>query len=62
MIRTAYKVAAANGDDSFPLIEKVDITDVDGVSWREAKKQLRSWFLQRAKDLRKTTEKEYFGS
>ena len=29
-------------------------------SWRDAKKALRSWYLDEAKALRSVTEKEYF--
>lgn len=31
-----------------------------GVSWREAKKQLRSWYLAEAAKLRSIKEKDYF--
>jgi len=31
-----------------------------GVSWREAKKQLREWYLERARALRQVSEKDYF--
>lgn len=38
----------------------IDIAESDGVSWREAKKQLREFYLNKAKSLRNVTEKEYF--
>lgn len=40
-------------------IYKADITDTNGVSWREAKKQLRSKYLELATRLRQLTEKEF---
>jgi len=57
MIREAFKVHV---DDFGPGIEKVDITDQDGISWRSAKKQLRQWYLDQAKKLRDVTQKDYF--
>ena len=57
MIREAYKVVAGT---SVPAIVKVEITDLEGVSWREAKKQLRNWYLDRAASLRTVTAKTYF--
>ena len=46
---------------SVPVIIKVAIDDVSGTDWRQAKKALRAWYLDQAKNLRKVTEKEYFG-
>lgn len=43
-----------------PRILKADITNTEAVSWREAKKQLRKWYLDQAAALRKLTEKDYF--
>ena len=61
MIRTAYKLI--QGDEfSLPFIEKVNITDLDGKSWREVKKELRDWYLNNAKSLRSVTEKSYFAA
>lgn len=34
--------------------------DPDGVSWREAKKQLRDEYLNKAASLRELSEKSYF--
>ena len=59
MNKTAYKVTYS-GLDSAPEIVKVDFTDPEGVSWREAKKQLRSWYLAEAAKLRSIKEKDYF--
>ena len=43
-----------------PIITKVNYDDPKGVAWRDAKKQLRSYYLQQAAQLRQITEKEYF--
>lgn len=59
MVREAYKVV--DQDTGLPMIVKVDITDLQGVSWREAKKQLRKWYLDQAAALRSITEETYFG-
>lgn len=58
MIKEAYKVVL--DADAHPIIRKVEITDLDGVSWRDAKKQLRQWYLNQAKALRSISEKTYF--
>ena len=55
--KDAYKV---NFEVVPPVITKVDYTDTEGVSWREAKKQLRQWYLNEAAVLRKVSEKSYF--
>ena len=59
MIRTAYKFVV---EDDRPYIDKVDVTDVEGVDWRTAKKQLRAFYLNKAAALRKVSEKEYFAA
>ena len=56
MNKTAYKV-----NPDFMSIIPVPYTDLDGVSWREAKKQLRNLYLVEARALRSMTEKTYFG-
>lgn len=58
MIRVAYKLSVEESAE--PSIVRVEITDPDGVSWREAKKQLRQWYLDRAAALRGLTESTYF--
>jgi hypothetical protein len=58
MIRTAYILS--NDITGTPVIIKCDITNVQGVSWREAKKQLRQWYLDKAASLRTVSEREYF--
>lgn len=58
MIREAFKVV--KGIDK-PSIMKVEITDKEGQSWREAKKQLRRWYLDQAAQLRSVTKQQYFG-
>ena len=55
MIKVAYKVIM---DDYQPRIVKVDITDLEGVSWKDAKKQARAWYLDRAKAFRSLREKD----
>lgn len=60
MIRVAYKVIFLVGDQSFPEIVKVDISDPEGVSWRDAKKQLRQYYLSEAAALRAISEETYF--
>ena len=59
MVKTAYKVIADDNNE-LPRIEKVDYTDPDGVSWREAKKQLRRFYLFKAGELRSVTEDQAF--
>lgn len=46
------------GLDTPPVIERV-YNEV-GMSWREAKGNVRNWYLQGIKRLRSTTEREYF--
>lgn len=40
----------------------VSLREEDGptLTWREAKKELRQWYLNKAKSLRPITEKSYF--
>ena len=59
MIRVAYKVVADSAE-LLPSIMKVTVDDPDGVSWREAKKQLRKFYLVKAAELRSLTEKDAF--
>ena len=44
------------------IIEAVTNNTATGVSWREAKKQLREYYLNKAKALRTVTEKDYFNN
>lgn len=37
-------------------------SEVAGLSWREAKKQLRAYYLNKAVALRSVTEKDYFNN
>ena len=55
-MKPAYKVDFS--EISVPIIHKVDVTDVDGVSWRDAKKQLRKYFTDHAKNVRAFREKD----
>lgn len=57
-MKPAYKVVQKYNE--FPEIVKVDVTDTEGVSWREAKKQCRKIILDAARDLRGLTEEVYF--
>lgn len=52
-MKPAYKVTV---DQNIPVIVKAEVTDVEGVSWREAKKQLRKWFTDRAAEVRAMRE------
>ena len=55
-MKPAYKVVDQEGMIS--VIIKVDVTDVSGVSWQEAKKQLRNVYLAQAGALRAIREKD----
>lgn len=57
MIRKAYKVVQ-NPDVSLPWIDRVGIEDMAGVSWREAKKQLRDFYMKKAREVRAMREKD----
>ena len=56
-MKPAYKLVPK--EDVTLQIVKVDLTDVEGVSWQEVKKQLRAYYLKAAKSLRSQTEKEF---
>ena len=58
MVRVAYKVVAQG--NALPCIERVTVDDVDGKSWRDAKKDLRRFYLFKAAELRGLTEKIAF--
>lgn len=60
MIRTGYKLCMDAVEQ--PYIEKVDVTDLEAVDWRTAKKQLRAYYLDKAAALRKVSEKDYFAA
>lgn len=45
--------------DGFPVISKDESSTT---SWRDAKKALRQWYLDKAKALRSVSEKDYFPS
>ena len=55
-MKPAYKVIDREGMESH--IVRVDVTDLSGVSWREAKKQLRNVYLAQAASLRQLKEKD----
>ena len=49
-----------SGGNRIPEIILVDApAEGEGVPWREAKKQLRQWFLDQAAALRNVTEETY---
>ena len=55
----AFKVTA-DDPSSLPYIEKVPYEDPEGVSWREAKKQLRKFYLFKAAELRSISVTDAF--
>jgi hypothetical protein len=59
MIRVAYKVYQAE-PMALPGLEKVTVDDPEGMSWRDAKKMLRKFYLVKAAELRGLTEKGAF--
>jgi hypothetical protein len=61
VIREAFKLLPPLSQEQ-PRITKVEITDKDGVSWRDAKKQLRQWYLKEAAALRQVKQKDYFNA
>ena len=54
---SAYKIVIPE-EPNVPEI----VVDLDGgtTSWRDAKKALRSWYLEQAAALRSVSEKDYF--
>ena len=56
-MKPAYRLVPV--EDTNMEIQKVDVSDVDGLSWKDAKKALRKYFLSRATSLRSLTEKEF---
>ena len=50
--------------DDEPMIlgsgELDDVSEDELLSWREAKKLLRNWYLEKARSLRTVSEKDYF--
>ena len=59
MIKVAYKVVQTE-DRSLPCLSKVTVDDPEGLSWRDAKKMLRKFYLTKAAELRGLTEKIAF--
>ena len=55
---TAYRLSEAPEGTGAPDI----VIDTTGgtTSWRDAKKALRQWYVDKAKELRTVTEKNYF--
>ena len=55
MIKVAYKIVQTE-PRSLPYISRVSTEDLDGQSWRDAKKELRAFFLKKAAELRGLSE------
>ena len=55
-MKPAYKVQQFQDGCCPPEIVKVEVDDLDGTSWRDAKKQLRKWFTDRAAAIRAMRE------
>lgn len=59
-----YKVVVIDQDEqegpAYPEIVVNLDPDTPSLTWREAKKELRKWYLEKAKALRSVTEKSYF--
>lgn len=63
MLREAFRVVYDEQANALrKVIIKVEITDKDGLSWREAKKQLRKWYVDQAAALRSQNQKDYFNN
>ena len=64
MIKTGYKLNQYSPstflENDVPWIVKTNVDDPDCVSWQETKKQLRAWYLNEVRKLRKISEKDYF--
>ena len=57
-----YKVVYPSDDPSTTFSTPEIVPDLTGgtTSWRDAKKALRSWYLEQAASLRSVSEKDYF--
>ena len=56
MIKTGYKLIDQGG--CAPIIMTATVEDSECVSWQEAKKQLRKWYLDQAHQVRSLREKD----
>lgn len=54
---SGYKLVANEAPGSEPHIE---VDEQGTTSWRDCKKALRQWYLDRASSLRSVSEKDYF--
>jgi len=55
-----YKIAFDENADASATPPAI-VKDSEGTtSWRDAKKALRQWYIDKAKELRTVTEKNYF--
>ncbi len=59
-----YKLVEQDGNDVSVENPPIIAPDNDGgtTSWRDAKKALRQWYLDKAKALRSVSEKDYFNA
>ena len=60
-MKPAYKVVVVDGLGTpfmTPWILKVDVSDVNGRSWKDAKKQLRKYHIDHAANVRQLREKD----
>ena len=55
--KIVYNTYDGNPDNCSPTIDR---DDEGTTSWRDCKKSLRQWYLDRAKELRSISEKDYF--
>lgn len=53
-----FQVELPNDDATTPFIFRTEVED-SGLTWGQAKKLLRSWYLNEARKLRNYTEKDF---
>ena len=53
-----FQVEIPTDDATTPFIFRTEVED-SGLTWGQAKKQLRSWYLSEARKLRNYTEKDF---
>ena len=56
--KLSHNVLAGTSAQMSPEVMKVEVTDLEGVSWRDAKKQLRKWYTDKARAIRALREPE----
>lgn len=55
-----YTYTLETDENGYPVILRSTDPLAGGISWRDAKKQLRQFYLNKAASLRQVTEKDYF--